>query len=95
MPQFDLPNPPNDAVRTGPPRWAVAALAVVVAAGYLACVHNQWYPTSDSALYVGLGRSLAEGHGYQFNGQPDTYVTPGLPWLYMACLRLSPDRASS
>ena len=66
----------------GPPRWLVALLGCLVAGAYLACVHGQWWPTSDSALYVGLGRSLLDGNGYQFNGEFCNEVTPGLPWLY-------------
>lgn len=72
----------------GPPRWLVALLACLVAAAYLACVHGQWWPTSDSALYVGLGRSLLDGNGYQFNGEFCNEVTPGLPWLYAVCQAL-------
>jgi len=56
--------------------WLVAAVLVVA---HLACVNNQWYPSPDSALYVALGRSIAEGDGYVFNGQVDNTVTPGLP----------------
>ncbi len=77
----------------GLPRWLVASLACLVAAAYLACVHGQWWPTSDSALYVGLGRSLLEGHGYQFNGEFCNEVTPGLPCLYALCLAVGGEHS--
>ncbi len=46
---------------------------------YLAGVTWCWWPTPDSALYLSLGRSLAEGNGYVFNGEVSNTVTPGLP----------------
>ncbi len=58
-----------------------------VALVYLVGVTGRWWPTPDSALYLGLGRSLAEGNGYCFNGSPHNIVTPGLP-LILAGLRI-------
>jgi len=60
----------------------------VIAFVYLLGVTNQWWPTSDSALYLGLGRSLAAGEGYRFNGQPHNHVAPGLPLLLAGIERL-------
>ena len=57
-------------------RLLVWSLIVVV---YLIGVCPAWWPTSDSALYLSLSRSLAEGRGFVYNGQPHTLVTPGLP----------------
>lgn len=62
-----------------PRRKHLILVAILVAAVYLGSVTDKWWPTSDSALYVGLGKSLAQGQGYQFNGQPCDLVTPGLP----------------
>ena len=59
-------------------------VAGVLAVGYVVCVNDKWFPTPDSALYAGLGRSLAEGNGYVFNGVPDNTVTPGLPLVIAA-----------
>jgi 4-amino-4-deoxy-L-arabinose transferase-like glycosyltransferase len=64
--------------------WLAAAIAAIL---YLGSVTNAWWPTADSALYMGLGRSLAEGQGYTFNGKPHGFVTPGLP-LTLAALRV-------
>ena len=57
-------------------RVLVWSLIVVV---YLIGVCPAWWPTSDSALYLSLSHSLAEGRGFVYNGQPHTLVTPGLP----------------
>ena len=72
---------------SGPSRRSLLVIAAVVAVAYLACVNGKWYPTPDSALYMGLGRSLATGQGYTFNGHADNTVTPGLP-LAIAAGRL-------
>jgi len=40
---------------------------------------------SDSALYMTLGRNLAEGLGYTLDGSVNRLVYPGLPWV-LACL---------
>ncbi len=45
---------------------------------------NRWWPTPDSALYLGLARSIYQGQGYHFNGQFSVSVTPGLPLLLAA-----------
>lgn len=71
-----------------PPRKRHLLLAGgCIAAVYLVGVTGQWWPTPDSALYLGLGRSLAEGDGYRFNGSAHNFVTPGLP-LILAGLRI-------
>ena len=64
-------------VRRGYLLGAAAVLIIV----YLAGVTGRWWPTPDSATYLGLGRSLAEGEGYRFNGQTHTTFPPGLPGI--------------
>ena len=61
---------------------------VIVATLYLVAVTNQWWPTPDSALYQSLGRSLAEGRGYTFNGETNVAASPGLPMILagISCL---------
>ena len=54
----------------------------------LAGYNGQWRINSDSALYVELGRNLAEGLGYTYHGQPHTWVEPGLPYLIGITFRL-------
>jgi len=70
-----------------PKRWHLLLAGACIAAVYLAGVTGRWWPTPDSALYLGLGRSLAEGEGYRFNGSVHNIVTPGLP-LILAGLRI-------
>lgn len=90
-----MANDPANAKGTGgwltdfPPRrrhllLAGAALLIVYAAG----TTGKWWPTPDSSLYQGLARSIADGDGYQFNGEPSTRVAPGLP-LMLAGLRVA------
>ena len=57
-------------------RVLVWSLIVLV---YLVGVSPMWWPTSDSALYLSLSHSLAEGRGFVYNGSEHTLVTPGLP----------------
>lgn len=58
---------------------------------YMAGVTNAWTATPDSSLYMGLGRSLAEGQGYVFNGEVCTDVGPGLPLILAGLQRLFGD----
>jgi hypothetical protein len=55
--------------------WSVALFS------YLAAYNGQWQMTPDSALYLALGRNLATGHGYSYNGAPHDMVYPGLPFV--------------
>ena len=57
-------------------RLLVWSLIVLV---YLIGVSPMWWPTCDSALYLSLSHSLAEGRGFVYNGAEHTLVTPGLP----------------
>ncbi len=69
-----------------PRRWHLALAGGCLAALYLGTVTNKWWPSPDSALYLGLGRSLAAGQGYVFNGRVSNAVPPGFP-LILAGLR--------
>ncbi len=77
--------PPSDA----PPRrawWAVLAVLVVL---YAAGVTNHWAVSADASLYLGLGRSLAEGRGMAFSGRQWWTIPPGLPLLVAGCRLLT------
>lgn len=63
--------------------WLLVAAVLLYALG----VNRFWQPSPDSALYLGLGRSLAEGQGYVFNYQPHTFVLPGFPAMIAAVMR--------
>ena len=61
-------------------RYAIlvfAALAIL----YLLTLNNQWAIEPDSAVYLTLGRSIAEGRGMEYNGAPAGGVPPALPLL--------------
>lgn len=78
---------PGRLERTGLSRRHLLLAGTAVVLIYLIGVTGKWWPTPDSAIYLGLGRSLAEGNGYYFNGSPCNIVTPGLP-LILAGLRI-------
>ncbi len=63
------------------------AVALIVAWFALA-VSPAWLPTPDSALYLMLGRSIAQGHGYALDGHPHAYVPPGFPYMLAALERV-------
>lgn len=64
-------------------RYAVAAVCL----WFALAVRPAWLPTPDSALYLMLGRTLAQGHGYALDGHPHAYVPPGFPLLLAALER--------
>jgi len=72
-------------------KWRLIAV-VATAAVYLFGVSNTWEPSPDSALYLSLARSLADGEGYSANCEPSNTVTPGLPWM-LSGLRLALGQA--
>jgi len=77
-------------------RYAYIALFVGVTALHLASVNRYWRFQRDSAVYMSLGRSLAEGRGYVENYRPHTIYPPGFPAI-LALLDLvfgAPERIS-
>ena len=72
------------AARLARTRRVITAVIVV---WFALAVSPSWLPTPDSALYLMLGRSLAQGHGYALDGQPHAYVPPGYPLFLAALLR--------
>lgn len=65
-------------------RWLFVSLFLI----YLAGFNGQWRIERDSALYLAIGRNLAEGHGYTFRDQPHRLVFPGLPLMFAGTFRL-------
>lgn len=55
---------------------------------YLLGFNAQWRIEPDSALYLTIGRNLAEGHGYTFHEQRHHLAFPGLPLLFSAVFKL-------
>jgi hypothetical protein len=64
--------------------WVFAFVGLLLLAGF----NGQWRVNADSALYVELGRNLAEGEGFTYHGKPHNWVEPGLPMLIGASFRL-------
>jgi len=62
-----------------------AILLLIVVGLYLAAVNDHWAPKSDSAIYMGLGRSLVAGRGMMFNGRLESGIPPVAPLLVAAC----------
>lgn len=60
---------------------------------YLAGFNGIWRPEPDAALYLTVGRNLAEGHGYTYHGEPHLLAYPGLPWLWALVYLIVPDHA--
>jgi len=54
---------------------------LVLAGFYLAAFTGQWQPEPDSALYLSIGRNLAQGEGYHYHGYPHALAYPGMPYL--------------
>jgi len=69
--------------------WFIAL--VVLCAVYALGVSNQWAISPDGALYLTLGRSLAEGRGMEFNGVQWWGIPPVLPVLIAACRLVAGD----
>ena len=68
--------------------WLFGAVALL----YLAGFNGQWRVSPDSALYASLGRNLAEGQGYTYQGEHHKWVEPALPYLISFGFRLfGPD----
>lgn len=67
--------------------WVFRIVILLIGLVYLASISPNWYPTSDSALYLMLGDNLADGEGYTLWGKPHVHVPPGFP-LLLAGLQL-------
>lgn len=64
--------------------YLFAGIALLYAVGF----STYWRIGPDSALYMVIGRHLAEGNGYTYAGQHHTLVYPMLPWLLAGIWRL-------
>jgi Dolichyl-phosphate-mannose-protein mannosyltransferase len=79
----------------GKPLWAcfierysrcclIFAIAIIVLS-----FNGIWRVGRDSALYRGLGESIAAGQGFMFAGEINHHAYPGLPWLLAGIHRLA------
>jgi hypothetical protein len=76
-----------DALLPWVDRWRWLFFAALVAI-YLAGFNGQWRMQPDAALYLSLGRNLAEGRGYTYLGEPHHLAYAGWPTLLAITFRL-------
>lgn len=86
------------AVKPATARWADRVLVLadrhrhklfaILLVIYLLGFNAQWRLEPDSALYLTIGRNLAEGKGYTYQGEQHDLVFPGLPVLFAATFKL-------
>lgn len=68
-------------------RWP---LLIVLLGLYLAGYNTAWRFQPDSALYLEVGRNIAEGNGFTYQGVPNRLAYPGLPYLLASIHRIAP-----
>ena len=66
-------------------RWWLFGITLLF---YLAAFNGQWRVQPDAALYLSIGRNLAEGHGYTYLGQTNRLAYPGWPLMIAATFKL-------
>ncbi len=66
-------------------RWWLWGTVLVF---YIAAFNGQWRVQSDSALYLSIGRNLAEGHGYTYLGQSNQLAYPGWPCVIAGVFKI-------
>ncbi len=66
---------------------AVVGVFLLIAAAYIGSIAGVWMLHSDSACYLGLGRSLARGEGYTFNHAPFGKYPPVFPFMLSLVFR--------
>jgi 4-amino-4-deoxy-L-arabinose transferase-like glycosyltransferase len=72
-----------------PTRRQAALVVAAMALVYLIPVSNHWRVSNDSARYMAVGQSLAQGHGFTWNhGESPGGISPGLPMVVAISFRL-------
>jgi hypothetical protein len=71
-------------------RWWLWGFVLVC---YLAAFNGQWRMQPDAALYLSIGRNVAEGHGYTYLGRENTVAYPGWPTLIALPFKLAGSHA--
>ncbi len=66
-------------------RWLIFML---LACAYAAGFTGVWRIGSDASLYMSLGRNLARGLGYTYQGEAHNWVEPGLPLVIAAAFKI-------
>lgn len=88
VPAPSLDHPGEDAPPPNVMGWLLAwydrhrvVYFVVLALFYVAGFTGRWQPEPDAALYLSIGRNLAQGEGYNYHGHPHALAYPGMPYL--------------
>jgi hypothetical protein len=63
--------------------WLFGAVALLYAASFT----GRWRAAPDSALYMELGRNVAEGRGFTYHGVHHNWYEPGLPYTVALSFR--------
>jgi len=77
----------TSVIRYGALCWPILVVVALLWAQVVPC----WYVTPDSAVYIELGRNLAAGHGYVYNGEPYFVYPPVFAALLALGIRLFGD----
>lgn len=64
--------------------WFWSVMLLMYAAGF----NGQWRIQPDAALYLSIGRNLAEGKGYTYLGQANHLAYPGWPGLIAVAFKV-------
>lgn len=67
------------------PLFAIIVLLYVL--GY----NQAWRIQTDSAMYLEVGRNIAQGNGFTLEGQPNRLGYPGLPYLLSTLYHWAPN----
>src|SRR4051794_9624583 len=83
LPTEPSPDPvlASPAQRSRTTMWAGLAVAVTILVAYGLLQNPYWVCGGDSEVYTCIARSLVQGKGFVFNGQPVAMVPPGWPLL--------------
>ena len=73
-----------------PREWLYCLAAVLILSlAYLLMTNGRWHPGTDTAYYISISRSLAQGKGFLFNGGPVGKVPPLWPLLLAGAMKIS------
>jgi 4-amino-4-deoxy-L-arabinose transferase-like glycosyltransferase len=72
-------------------KWRLPVLAAIAILSFILIINNSWRASPDSALYLSLSKSVAQGKGFVYNGVQHTFVPPGFPYFLAAVSSIGGD----